>query len=83
MSPFSRLLRDEKGSVFDRFALICAVISIICVLGAHGMDRLAQSGSLPSLIFHSQESGGGIDYAATASIARRAQDAGLNPCSAK
>jgi len=83
MSPFSRLLRDEKGSVFDKFALVCAVISIICVLGAHGMDRLAQSGALQNFNVHSQESGGGIDYAATASISRRAQDASLNPCSAK
>lgn len=79
MSPFSRLLRDEKGSVFDRFALICAVISIICVLGAHGMDKLAQNGGLPGL-FHSES---GVDYSATASISRRAQDASLNPCSVK
>jgi len=82
MFPFSRLLNDDKGSVFDRFALICAGISVACVLGAHGMDRLAQSGNLPSIAFRPHESGG-IDYSSTASIPRRAQDTSLNPCSAR
>ena len=91
MSLFSRLLVNDDASVFDKFALFCAAISVICVLSAHGLDLLARNGDLPVLSFndngrnaHDRSDGGGkrpgLDYQPTASIAARGQASNLNPC---
>ncbi len=47
MSVFSQLPENKEGSVVDRVALLCALVSVVCVLGAHALDRLAQSGAPP------------------------------------
>ena len=69
-----------KGSAVDKFALFCAVVSIVCVFGAHGMDKLAQSGSLPTIAFASPGGRGAVDYAPTASIPGQVAKVQLNPC---
>jgi hypothetical protein len=81
MSPISRLRADARGSVFDKFALFCAAISVICVLGAHGLDSLSRNGGLPVISFdRSTAKAPNIDYAPTASIGARGQNNQLNPC---
>ena len=69
-----------KGSAVDKFALFCAVVSIVCVFGAHGMDKLAQNGSLPTIAFASPGGHGAVDYAPTASIPGQVAKVQLNPC---
>lgn len=71
---------NRKGSAVDKFALFCAVVSIVCVLGAHGMDKLAQAGALPLIAYGHTGQNGAIDYAPTASISGRAASSRLNPC---
>jgi hypothetical protein len=68
---------SRKGSIVDKIALGCALVSIACVLGAHAMDKLAQAGALPTISFNHP---GQIDYAPTASISHRAAASQLNPC---
>jgi hypothetical protein len=80
MRSFSDFLTDTRGSAFDKIAITCAVISLVCVLGAHGIDRMAQSGNLPTLAFHHDERAPNVDYTATASIPRRVQGVTLDPC---
>lgn len=74
------LAEDCGGSAADKFALFCALVSIACVIGAHGLDKLAQLGGLP--VFGSDRLGrtAAIDYAPTGSIAGRAAASQLNPC---
>ncbi|MDI9847248.1 hypothetical protein QM467_04130 [Rhodoblastus sp. 17X3] len=76
MSADKDLANNRKGSAVDKFALICAFVSIVCVFGAHGMDKLAQSGALPTFAFDRA----GVDYAPTASIRGQAGKVQLNPC---
>ncbi|WP_298424335.1 hypothetical protein [Rhodoblastus sp.] len=71
---------SNRGSAVDKFALFCALVSVLGVLGAHGMDKLAQSGSLPMIAFVHPGDHPGIDYSATASIPARAARTQLNPC---
>ena len=40
--------RDAK--FFDKIALFSAVVSLLCVLGAHLIDRMSQDGSLMALV---------------------------------
>ena len=86
MPLFSRLLVNDDGSVFDKFALFCAALSVVCVLGAHGLDLLARSGDLPVLSYNDNNRNNGagkrpaVDYQPTASIAARGQASNLNPC---
>jgi hypothetical protein len=80
MSDFSRLPESNKGSALEKLALFCALLAVACVLGAHGMDKLAQNGGLPSISFNRGEQRPNIDYSATATIPHRAQSTNLNPC---
>lgn len=80
MSEFSRLPQDRTGSAFEKWALFCAVIAILSVLGAHGMDKLAENGDLPVISFNHGGAQPGIDYSATASIPNRAQSTKPDPC---
>ncbi len=85
MSDLSRFAKkfasNAKGSAVDKFAILCALISITCVLGARGIDKMAQSGSLPEIsIPHATARYPGVDYTATASIPGRAAATSLNPC---
>lgn len=73
-------VNSRKGSAVDKFALFCALLSIACVFGAHGMDKLAQNGTLPTLAFSSPGGHGAIDYAPTASIPGQVAKVQLNPC---
>jgi hypothetical protein len=78
MSVFSQLPENKEGSVVDRVALLCALVSVVCVLGAHALDRLAQAGAPPH--------GGAVpavDYSSTGSIPKDAMAARLGPCGAK
>lgn len=83
MSSDQDLASNHKGSAVDKFALFCAVVSIVCVFGAHGMDRLAQNGALPLFAFHQANGQNAVDYAPTASIPGQAGKAQLNPCGDK
>ena len=61
-----------RGSIVDKVALFCAVVAVISVLGAHGMDMLAKSGDLPKIAFSRGDGQPDIDYSATGSIPDRA-----------
>jgi hypothetical protein len=76
MSPYFKLPKHRRGSAVDRFALFCAAISVICVLGAHAIDRLARMGALSGSELP------GVDYAATGSIGKGAAASRLDPCGA-
>ncbi len=43
MSGFS------SSPALDRLALFCALVTLVCVLGAHSMDQMAQNGELPKM----------------------------------
>jgi uncharacterized protein YraI len=77
MSIESEQPDSRKASFFDKIALFSAVIALLCVLGAHVLDRMAQDGALSAL--SSARSGPGIDYSGTASIGKPA-NVTLNPC---
>ncbi|HUO53237.1 MAG TPA: hypothetical protein VMU18_00745 [Rhodoblastus sp.] len=80
MSVKNYLGENNRGSAVDKFALFCALVSVISVLGAHGMDKLAQSGSLPTIAFAHSGGHADVDYSTTASIPGRAARTQLNPC---
>ncbi len=80
MSEFSRLPESRTGSAFEKWALVCAVIAVISVLGAHGIDKIAENGDLPVISFNHGGAQPNVDYSATASIPRRAQSTNLDPC---
>ncbi len=80
MSAVKDVVENRKGSAVDKFALFCAFISIICVFGAHGMDKLAQNGGLPVIALQRSGAPAGVDYAPTASIPGQAAKVQLNPC---
>jgi hypothetical protein len=69
---------NGKASFFDKIALFSAVVSLICVLAAHGMDHMAKNGTLDALLSpHAQP---GVDYSSTASIGKNSRNVTLNPC---
>ncbi len=76
MSPYFKFPKHRRRSAVDRFALFCAAISLICVLGAHAIDRLARMGAL------SGRESPGLDYSATGSIGKSAATSRLDPCGA-
>lgn len=80
MSADKDLASNYKGSAVNKFALFCAVVSIACVFGAHGLDKLAQSGSLSRFASRGASSPGAVDYSPTASIPGQAARVQLNPC---
>jgi hypothetical protein len=80
MSAFSQQSENRKGSIVDKVALFCALVSVACVLGAHAMDKLAQSGGLPSVSFNRGGAYPNVDYSATATIPNRANANSVNPC---
>jgi len=63
---------------FDKIALFSAVVSLLCVLGAHLIDRMSQDGSLMALV--KSRANPGVDYSGTASIAKPGGNVTLNPC---
>jgi hypothetical protein len=84
MSALSKLPENSEGSAVDKFALFCALVSILCVVGAHAMDRLAQKGALPSISLERAQSApgvdrSGVDYSATGSISAPG-GVRLDPC---
>jgi hypothetical protein len=66
-----------RPKFFDKIALFSAVVSLLCVLGAHVIDRMAQDGTLMAIA--GQRAAPGIDYSGTASIGK-AGNVTLNPC---
>ncbi len=80
MKILFRFSADARGSAYDKIALICAAISVACVFGAKGLDRMAQNGSLPVIALNWTNRDVQVDYAPTASIAQKAQGTNLNPC---
>jgi uncharacterized protein (TIGR02588 family) len=78
MSSFSQLPENKEGSIIDRVALVCAVVSVACVLGAHALDRLAQAGAPPGKAAVAP----GVDYSSTGSIGKDAAAAHSEPCGA-
>jgi hypothetical protein len=78
MSPQSDEPENGKASFFDKIALFSAVVSLICVLAAHGMDHMAKNGTLDAMLSpHKQP---GVDYTGTASIGGNTRNVTLNPC---
>gem|GEM_PF-6913137 len=73
MSDFSQLPEKTEVSTVDRVALLCAVVSVVCVLGAHALDRLAQAGAPP----RGAATAPRVDYSPTGSIPH------LDPCEAQ
>ena len=73
MSDLSQLPENKDSSVIDRVALLCAVVSVVCVLGAHALDKLAQAGAPP----RGAATAPRLDFSPTGSIPR------LDPCRAK
>ncbi|MBB4197947.1 hypothetical protein CCR94_05385 [Rhodoblastus sphagnicola] len=69
---------DSRGaSFFDKIALFSAVVSLLCVLGAHLIDRMSRDGTLAALA--GSRSAPAIDYSATATIGKPGT-VPLNPC---
>jgi hypothetical protein len=69
---------NGKASFFDKIALFSAVVSLICVLAAHGMDHISKNGTLDALL--SPHAQAGVDYTGTASIGKNTHNVILNPC---
>jgi hypothetical protein len=80
MSGFSSSPENQRNTAFDRLLLICALLTLLCVLGARGMDRLAQDGDLPARLLAYAANHPAVDRSATASIALRSSPASLSPC---
>jgi hypothetical protein len=80
MSDEKDFASSSEGSAVDKFALFCAVVSIACVFGAHGMDKLARNGALPVVAFQRPAGQGAVDYTPTASIPGQASKVQINPC---
>lgn len=80
MSAFSRLPENRDGSAVDKFALFCAAAAVLCVVGAHAMDRLAQRAASPSPPPSHSQAYPGVDYSATGSISPRGGAPRLDPC---
>jgi hypothetical protein len=80
MSGFSSSPGNGRSSGFDRLLLICALLTLVCVLGAHGIDRLEQQGDLPARLLALTGKHPDVDRSATASIALRSSSASLSPC---
>jgi hypothetical protein len=80
MSGFLSSPENGQGSALDRLALFCALVTLVCVLGAHGMDQLAQNGELPKISWARAEKHPGVDHTATATISTRASSVAVNPC---
>ncbi len=74
MSGFS------SSPALDRLALFCALVTLVCVLGAHSMDQMAQNGELPKMSWVSAEKHMAVDHTATATISPRASSVAVNPC---
>lgn len=77
MSPQTDEPDTRKASFFDKIALFSAVVSLLCVLGAHLIDRMSKDGTLAALA--GQRAAPSVDYSTTASI-RKPGAAALNPC---
>ena len=71
--------QDNRGSIADKVALYCAIVAILSVLGAHGLDMLAKNGDLPKIAFV-RSGQPDIDYSATGSIPDRAGRTQIDPC---
>jgi hypothetical protein len=80
MSGFSSSPENGRKTALDRLLLMCALLTLVCVLGAHGMDRLALDGGTPARLFARAARHPGVDHSATGSIALRSSTASLNPC---
>ena len=80
MSGFSSSPENGRSTAFDRLLLICALLTLFCVLGAHGMDRLAQQGNLSARLLALTGNHPGVDRSTTASIALRSSSASPGPC---
>jgi hypothetical protein len=78
MSMQSEEPEPSKASFFDKIALFSAVVSLLCVLGAHVIDRMSKDGALAALA--GTRGAPGIDYSTTASTGKAQGNVTLNPC---
>jgi hypothetical protein len=78
MSMQSEEPESGKASFFDKIALFSAVVSLLCVLGAHAIDRMSKDGTLAALT--GLRGAPGVDYSTTASIGKTQGNVTLNPC---
>ncbi len=80
MSVIKSFGKDNRGSTVDTVALFCAIVAVLSVVGAHGLDMLARNGDLPKIAFTRAGGHSDIDYGATGSIPDRAGRTGFKPC---
>jgi len=75
--PFQAEESESRSpKFFDKFALFSAVVSLLCVLGAHAMDLMAKDGTFRALASGRSQT---VDYSTTASIGK-SSNVTLNPC---
>ena len=56
MTPiFHRFRGDESGSSHEMLALVAAVITAACLLGAHFLEQMSRSGGLPRIAIISSD----------------------------
>jgi hypothetical protein len=79
MSVLRSFAQDVRGSTVDNIALFCAIVAVLSVVGAHGLDMLAKNGDLPRIAF-TRAGHSDIDYSATGSIPDRAERTQIDPC---
>jgi hypothetical protein len=77
-TPFDEQPESGKPKFFDKIALFSAVVSLLCVLGAHAIDSLSKDGTLAVLA--GARGAPGVDYSTTASIGAKPASVTLNPC---
>lgn len=93
MSQPTRFLRDERGSLVEKVALISAMLAVASVLGAKVLSTMLQNGDLPVVAFARPDKrpvglaasaagarGVGVDMSATASIPVGRSGATASPC---
>jgi Flp pilus assembly pilin Flp len=93
MSQPTRFLRDERGSLVEKVALLSAMLAVASVLGAKVLSTMLQNGDLPAIAFARPDKrpigvaatagarSVGVDMSATASIpGGRHGAAPVSPC---
>ena len=81
MLGFARLLRDRRGGMVEKVAVIAGLIGLGSIGGAHYLDHATRDGNSQLVAFFRRAPG--VDYTPTASIRRQAGQTVLDPCTGK
>lgn len=49
MRSLHRFRGDDRGATHETLALVAAVITVACLLGAHYLEQMSRSGGLPRI----------------------------------